>query len=229
MNNIRFILLPPNSTHLCQPLYVAIFRPIKRSWRKTLEDWKNSNSGAIPKCEYPKLLKTTIERLKDNMSDNIKSGFCATSIFSFDKQKVLNKIPSLSGEDELIESHVETSWTETFLEILSDLRNPKHKLMQPRGKKLNVPASKSIRIEDIKKNYDPDDPDIVVENQAQNIYSASTSNVQEEVEIVSQNSDSNDSDPRVITIKHKKLLWKKLVRTRFYQKYKIRKRRFDYS
>ncbi|XP_049787110.1 uncharacterized protein LOC126190695 [Schistocerca cancellata] len=36
-NNIRFVLLPPNSTHLCQPLDAAYFRPLKRSWRKVLD------------------------------------------------------------------------------------------------------------------------------------------------------------------------------------------------
>lgn len=37
-NNINFILLPPNATHICQPLDVAIFRPIKRKWRVILDD-----------------------------------------------------------------------------------------------------------------------------------------------------------------------------------------------
>ena len=33
-NNIKFIVLPPNSTHLMQPLDVAYFRPIKCQWKK---------------------------------------------------------------------------------------------------------------------------------------------------------------------------------------------------
>lgn len=31
-NNVRFICLPPNSTHLTQPLDVAFFAPLKRIW-----------------------------------------------------------------------------------------------------------------------------------------------------------------------------------------------------
>lgn len=54
INKIRSILLSQN---LRQPLDVAIFRPIKRSWRKTLDDWKNSYSGPIPKSKFPKMLK----------------------------------------------------------------------------------------------------------------------------------------------------------------------------
>lgn len=47
-NNVRFVLLPPNATHLCQPLDVAIFRPIKRKWRKVLDTWKDKHFGTIP-------------------------------------------------------------------------------------------------------------------------------------------------------------------------------------
>lgn len=31
-NNIKFVLLPPNSTHYTQPLDVAFFRPLKIKW-----------------------------------------------------------------------------------------------------------------------------------------------------------------------------------------------------
>ena len=36
-NDIKFCFLPSNATHLCQPLDVAFFRPLKTSWRKILE------------------------------------------------------------------------------------------------------------------------------------------------------------------------------------------------
>ncbi|KAJ8927327.1 hypothetical protein NQ314_020222 [Rhamnusium bicolor] len=41
LNNVRFIALPPNTTHLLQPLDVAYFRPMKGNWRHILNDWKN--------------------------------------------------------------------------------------------------------------------------------------------------------------------------------------------
>ena len=37
--DIRFITLVPNTTHLCQPLDLAVFRPLKTLWRKLLNDW----------------------------------------------------------------------------------------------------------------------------------------------------------------------------------------------
>jgi len=39
-HNIRFVLLPPNATHLCQPLDFAFFCPLKGTWRKVLDEWK---------------------------------------------------------------------------------------------------------------------------------------------------------------------------------------------
>lgn len=45
-NNIRFVCLPPNSTHLTQPLDVAFFHPMKVAWRKILTEWKASVQGS---------------------------------------------------------------------------------------------------------------------------------------------------------------------------------------
>ena len=43
-NNIRFICLPPNSTHLTQPLDRAVFGPMKRVWRSMLSEWKTKRN-----------------------------------------------------------------------------------------------------------------------------------------------------------------------------------------
>ena len=58
--------LPPNSTHLTQPLDVAIFGPVKRIWRAVLQDWRVANpkgAATLPKEVFPNLLRKTIERL----------------------------------------------------------------------------------------------------------------------------------------------------------------------
>ena len=53
--NIRFVTLPPNTTHLCQPLDVAVFRPVKRLWRQMLNEWRKESrmKGSIPKTQFP--------------------------------------------------------------------------------------------------------------------------------------------------------------------------------
>jgi len=77
-NGISFVLLPPNTTHLTQPLDVAFFRPLKLKWRDVLRSWKNKSTGTLPKTQFPGLLKTVINELNinnNNISTNLKSGF----------------------------------------------------------------------------------------------------------------------------------------------------------
>lgn len=100
-NNIRFILLPPNATHLCQPLDVAYFRPLKIQWRKTLDEWKMTNRGAIPKDKFPSKLKQTLDRMNIDYktSKNLISGFRKCGIYPLCAEKVLAQVPETQEED----------------------------------------------------------------------------------------------------------------------------------
>jgi len=55
--NIRFILLSPNSTHLCQPLDVAFFRPIKIQGENRYLFIKIKIVDVLRKLNFLKLLK----------------------------------------------------------------------------------------------------------------------------------------------------------------------------
>lgn len=109
-------MLPPNSTHLCQPLDVAYFRPLKTAWRCTLEDWKGRNKGCIPKHVFPRLLKKTLQSIKDTSESNMKAGFKAAGIYPLNRYAVLKRIP---GENN-VESKPNTnsSFSEELLTIL---------------------------------------------------------------------------------------------------------------
>ena len=54
-HRVRFCFFPENSTHLLQPLDVAVFAPVKKEWRKVLNAWKEEmvadgqNYASIPK------------------------------------------------------------------------------------------------------------------------------------------------------------------------------------
>lgn len=78
LNSIKFILLPPNATHLLQPLDVAYFRPMKVAWTKILKDWKDTAAGSrymsVPKDQFPSLLKSLWEALIKG-PDNLIAGF----------------------------------------------------------------------------------------------------------------------------------------------------------
>lgn len=39
-NDIKFVFIPANSTHLTQPLDVVFFGPLKKVWRKILLQYK---------------------------------------------------------------------------------------------------------------------------------------------------------------------------------------------
>lgn len=99
-NDISFVLLPANATHLCQPLDVAYFRPFKMAWKKTLFDWKKRHRGTVPKEYFPKLLKEALASLKESEANNIKAGFRSCGIFPLDQNQVLKRIPDGQVQEE---------------------------------------------------------------------------------------------------------------------------------
>ena len=76
-NDIRFVCLLPNATHLLQPLDVAVFRGLKTEWRQILESWRKESrlKGSIPKNQFPALLARLHARQKP---ENAIAGFQAT-------------------------------------------------------------------------------------------------------------------------------------------------------
>ncbi|KAJ8910933.1 hypothetical protein NQ315_014353 [Exocentrus adspersus] len=109
-NNIAFVFLPKKSTHICEPLDVAVrgFRPIKIAWRKVLTEWKMHHKGVVPKQTFPSLLKKMLDRIDESIKKNIISGFEATGIFPFNPEKVLNKmkprqVPLMGQNDHIVE------------------------------------------------------------------------------------------------------------------------------
>lgn len=97
---INFIFLPPNSTHLCQPLDVSVFKALKSSWSTVISEWKQKNKGVIPKCFFPKLLNNSILKTV-NLKENILSGFRKCGIFPFNPNSVLDCIPDKEDEMEI--------------------------------------------------------------------------------------------------------------------------------
>ena len=91
-NNIRFVTPPPKTTHLCQPLDVAVFESAKHVWENILEKWREetNSKGSIPKNQFPNLLK----HLCDNLpAANLVSGFRSCGIFPTDRNEVLKLLP----------------------------------------------------------------------------------------------------------------------------------------
>jgi hypothetical protein len=144
--NIAFISLVPNSTHLTQPLDIAYFHPMKVAWRKILTDFKQSkkgaNCGALPKDLFPKLLKKLMDSLLENGKENMKSGFRKAGICPLDRDQVLHRIPTNETTD------MDVSLSDSFTEYLKEMRGGDMNVQKQRRKKVNVTPGKSVSADD---------------------------------------------------------------------------------
>ncbi|XP_047027499.1 MFS-type transporter clz9-like [Helicoverpa zea] len=140
-NNIRFVCLPPNSTHLTQPLDVAFFHPMKVAWRKILTTWKQCEQGirekTVQKSSFPVLLKKLLADLEENRKENLKSGFRKCGIYPTNANALLERLPKPVDK---------TAAENSFLETLQAKRvewtggvNPKR-----RRTKLNIVPGRSV-------------------------------------------------------------------------------------
>ncbi|XP_060804831.1 uncharacterized protein LOC132904249 [Amyelois transitella] len=137
--NIRFVLLPPNSTHLTQPLDVAFFGPLKKVWRKILTTYKieNPKQAGLNKSHFPPLLAKVMDEVNMTKKENVVSGFRATGIVPFNPQQVYKKIPECLPDETIF------SVDQTLLDYLKENRKP-NEIKRGRNKKLNVQPGKSI-------------------------------------------------------------------------------------
>lgn len=113
VNDDKFELLPPDSTHLCQPLDLAFFCGL--AWRNVLDEWKK-NRGVLPKSEFPIMLKKARESVQ-SLESNVIAEFIAAGIVPFNKEHVLARVKSRPEDQELEELNRSRSWTESFVEI----------------------------------------------------------------------------------------------------------------
>ncbi|CAH1732694.1 unnamed protein product [Aphis gossypii] len=144
-NQISFVCLPKNSTHLTQPLDVGFFRPLKQAWRCTLDKWKSQNTRikAIPKASFPNILKIALETMdnygdKNSVSKNLVSAFRATGIYPLCREQVLSKLPNDNENNSEILNDTLTDYLKSQRYGNSDENAKK------RRKKLYVPPGTSI-------------------------------------------------------------------------------------
>ena len=145
--NIRFICLPPNSTHMTQPLEVAYFKPLKVAWRKILNEFRKTKVGqketSIPKDIFPQLLTKLVKALDEcNGKENLVSGFRKCGIVPCDVTPLLGSLPSApsSSEDNV------AAMDESLIKILTELRKDGPKRTY-KSKKVTVVAGKSVSAE----------------------------------------------------------------------------------
>uniref|UniRef100_A0A6P7GWS7 Uncharacterized protein LOC114347427 isoform X2 n=1 Tax=Diabrotica virgifera virgifera TaxID=50390 RepID=A0A6P7GWS7_DIAVI len=84
---IILVALLPNSTHVLQPLDVAVFRPVKATWRNVVHDFRlNHEMAKIKRTDFSGLVKICFDKcLKE---ETIKNGFKWCGLFPFNASKV---------------------------------------------------------------------------------------------------------------------------------------------
>ena len=165
-HNIRFVTLLPNSTHICQPLDVAVFRPMKVLWRSCLSTWRaeSRSSGTVPKEIFPELLSRVFKKLKP---ENLFSGFRATGICPLDSSQVLKHIAGSSDPEN--PDDMNEILSEACVQLLSEnlSRSTAGRKRRKRGRKIEpgkavVPPEVCWCCDFCKEMFDEDDPNMWV-------------------------------------------------------------------
>ena len=116
-HNIRFVTILPNSTHICQPLDVSVFKPLKVLWRAVLDCWRKESrrTGTIPKETFPRLLARAFAHVK---GENLVAGFKASGIVPLNCDEVFKRLPGSKVIDD--ESDLTIRLSEAVLSLLKD-------------------------------------------------------------------------------------------------------------
>lgn len=158
-NDILFVCLPPNSTHLTQPLDVSFFGPMKRIWRKILRNWKLTGSGqcckTLQKQDFPRLLKNLMNDLLVKGGENLRSGFRKCGIYPCAIEPLLATLPTYKVD--------RTAVDESFIEFLSSKRNDVTGNTRKRKRRTRVIPGRSVAEissdESSEENVDDPDPE----------------------------------------------------------------------
>ncbi|XP_028167146.1 uncharacterized protein LOC114357630 [Ostrinia furnacalis] len=163
--DIHFVFLPANSTHLTQPLDVAFFRPMKIAWRQILQKWKKTDGRAlstVPKGCFPRLLKLLMDEI--NSENNLRAGFRKAGISPFNPNEVLARLPQETVNGEEVKDAIDKS----VLNLLKEMRYGSMNIMEPKNKrKINVIAGRSVSNEEMER-YAETDPESEIKKKRMN-------------------------------------------------------------
>lgn len=83
LHKINILKLPPHTSHLLQPLDLAVFKSLKDKWDQKLCNWQRKHNGMrIPKKNFATLLARTWVELKPEI---IANGFHKAGIVPFNR------------------------------------------------------------------------------------------------------------------------------------------------
>ena len=134
-----------------QPLDVSFFAPLKRAWRKILEERKRAckdKASSIPENTFPELQKSLHNAVYKNAADNLTSGFKKRGLCPMNKEKPLASLPS-SGGDSSLNDESASSINDSLISVLQNMRyGDGSKSKRGKRKKIDVEPGKSVGISD---------------------------------------------------------------------------------
>lgn len=85
---IELVALYPNATHILQPLDVPVFSPLKKIYKKTIDEWRIENATQrLTRETFAPVLKKTIDALPHSET-TIRNGFKTCGLFPFSPDQV---------------------------------------------------------------------------------------------------------------------------------------------
>ncbi|XP_053691396.1 uncharacterized protein LOC128739919 [Sabethes cyaneus] len=150
---IVLISLYPNTTHITQPADVAVFKPLKSQWKRSVEEWRFENQGCVLTMQhFGSVLEKTVK--KGITSEAIQNGFRLCGLQPFDPNaldytKCIGKASSKAAEPP---GTVETSEATVSFPVSLPLNNrePERTTMQNYGAEHTV----SISLDRVVQAYD---------------------------------------------------------------------------
>jgi hypothetical protein len=89
-NKIKCFYLPPDSTHITQPLDVGCLDSLKRHYNTAIAEHMRRRNARLAKAEFLRAFKTAYQ--KAFTKDSIRSGFRDTGLVPFDPRRVTSQL-----------------------------------------------------------------------------------------------------------------------------------------
>ena len=107
--------LPPNATHVLQPLDVGVFGPMKKAWKIVLQEYKLASAAScVDKSTFPKLLARLYERAFTRQ--HLVSAFKGTGLFPLNKAAI--QCPTVNEKHIRVETEGVEKLREYFTDVL---------------------------------------------------------------------------------------------------------------